>query len=394
MHSGQVQSFRTSNKKYFKYTAAYYLIFFLIGFTWSINGPALPTLVEQTSSTLQEYGIVFLASSAAYIFGSLCGGRIFDHYDGHRVLRFTLFVFAGTIFLIPFLNTVWLLAIVFFTASLLIGFLEVGTNLLLIWLHGPKVGPYINGLHMVFGLGAFSGPVLAGQFSDKGVSIVTTYWVTVCIALPLIVFIWCLPLSTKVKQAILKPDESTVVINTLFPLGLLALIFAGVESGTGNWIFTYALQIEIATEMTSSYLVAAFWALFSIGRLVAIPLAIRVNPQSIVQICLIGCLISLLIQLALPTSMLALWVSVLSLALFLGPTIPNLFSLAERLGLASGKTTGLLVASTGGGGLTIPFLVSQLFDHLGPQVLPIVQFLSLLIALILYIYFLYHPRTI
>ena len=75
----------TKNEK-LRNTIAYYLLFVSLGFGLGITGPALPSLAEQTGSTLGSIGSIFLVSSLGSILGTLLGGRIFDRIErGHVV---------------------------------------------------------------------------------------------------------------------------------------------------------------------------------------------------------------------------------------------------------------------------------------------------------------------
>ena len=48
--------------------------------------------------------------------------------------------------------------LILFIGGLPAGMISTGGNTLLMWTHGRKAGPYINGLHFSFGLGAFLAP--------------------------------------------------------------------------------------------------------------------------------------------------------------------------------------------------------------------------------------------
>ena len=76
----------TKNEK-LRNTIGYYLLFISLGFGLGITGPALPSLAEQTSSTLGAIGSIFLVGASGGMFGTLIGGRILDHVSkGHFVL--------------------------------------------------------------------------------------------------------------------------------------------------------------------------------------------------------------------------------------------------------------------------------------------------------------------
>ena len=71
-------------------TAAYYLSFIILGLLTAAEGPALPGLAENTASTLDRIGLIFVFGSLGYLLGSLLSGRAYDRLPGHRLMAFTL----------------------------------------------------------------------------------------------------------------------------------------------------------------------------------------------------------------------------------------------------------------------------------------------------------------
>lgn len=52
-----------------------YLLFILVGISWSVVGPSILAIIAQTDSTLNQYGLIFIAEPIGFIIGSLLGGR-------------------------------------------------------------------------------------------------------------------------------------------------------------------------------------------------------------------------------------------------------------------------------------------------------------------------------
>jgi len=65
-----------------------------------------------------------------------------------------------------------------------------------------------------------------------------------------------------------------------------------------------------------------------------------------------------------------LWVVTLLFALSVAPQYASMMAFAETHLALSGRNTSAIVASSGLGGLVMPFVVGQLFDRIGPQALP------------------------
>src|SRR5512146_594557 len=141
-------------------TAVYYAAFIILGMVGASYGPALPYLASQTHSSLDQISSIFALSSFGYLIGSLYSGRLYDRRRAHPILTLVLLVTAASMAFIPFIPLLIPALIVFFVLGLATGSVDVGGNALLIWAHGASVGPFMNGLHFFFGVGAFLSPLL------------------------------------------------------------------------------------------------------------------------------------------------------------------------------------------------------------------------------------------
>ncbi|NJN94713.1 MAG: MFS transporter [Anaerolineales bacterium] len=144
-------------------TAAYYLAFVALGLTSATLGPTLPNLAEHTRSNLREISYLFTARSLGYLIGSFLGGRLFDRKPGHPVMALMLVGMVAALVVIPLIPALWLLIAVMLFLGLVEGAVDVGGNTLLVWVHRHRVGPYMNGLHFFFGVGAFLSPLIVAQ---------------------------------------------------------------------------------------------------------------------------------------------------------------------------------------------------------------------------------------
>ena len=63
---------------------------------------------------------------------------------------------------------------------------------------------------------------------------------------------------------------------------------------------------------------------------------------------------------------------------------PTMLSYAERRLAISGQITGLFLVASAAGGMTVPWLVGQLFESTGPRVSIFLPFVSTVICLAAY----------
>jgi FHS family Na+ dependent glucose MFS transporter 1 len=94
---------------------------------------------------------------------------------------------------------------------------------------------------------------------------------------------------------------------------------------------------------------------------------------------LAGCLLSVGILLLLPGNRAAAWVGTFGVGLSMASIFPTAISLAERRMRITGTITSVFFVGGSLGGMSIPWLIGQLFETTGPQV----TMLAITIAVVL-----------
>ncbi len=359
-------------------TLGYFTTFVALGMATAALGPALPYLAENTGSLLSQVSILFTAKAAGYLLGSLLGGRFYDRLPGHRVIFVGLLGMFATIALTPVLPLLWLLGSVLFFLGLSEGAVDVGGNTLLVWVHGREVGPYMNALHLFFGIGTFLAPIILAQSVQRSGGISAGYWLIALAILPLAVWMLRQPSPAAPTHEAEKEGRSNRLL-----LGLIIVFFflyVGAEIGFGGWVYTYALELGLANETSAAYLTSTFWGAFTVGRLLSIPIAARLRPRWILAGDLAGCFVGLGLILLFPELAAMLWAGAVIVGLSMASVFPTMISLAERRMTLTGATTSLFFVGASFGGMFLPWLVGQLFEPVGPQVAMIIFLVDLAVA--------------
>ncbi len=260
-------------------TAGYYAAFVVLGLISASLGPTLPGLAEHTRTNLGEISFLFTTRATGYLLGSLVGGRQYDRMPGHPVVAGGLLVIAIMAFLTPLIPLLWLLAAILLLLGMAEGTLDVGGNTLLVWVHRHKVGPFMNGLHFFFGLGAFLSPIIIAQAVLMSGGITWAYWILAVLALPVMLWVIHLPSPVVAKQQA-QSTEIDGETNTVLAMmvALFMFLYVGSEVSFGGWIYTYAVTLKLADTIIAAYLTSVFWGALTMGRLAAIPIATRWRP--------------------------------------------------------------------------------------------------------------------
>jgi FHS family Na+ dependent glucose MFS transporter 1 len=360
-------------------TAAYYAAFAAMGISMASLGPTLPGLAEHTRSSLSAISILFTARSLGSLAGSVWGGQIYDRLRGHPIMAVMIASMAALTALTPFASTLWLLTAILFITGAVQGVLNIGGNALLVWLHGREVGPFMNGLHFCFGVGTFLTPVIIAQFVARQGGLLWTYLLLAVLILPTAALAFFPSPASPAKlqnQTAGKIDPLLIVL-----ISLVFGCYSGASTAFGGWIFTYATKMNLANETSAAYLTAVFWGALTLGRLVAIPVAMRYKPQHILRADFAGALVSLLAMLLWPRSLAAVIVTSAGLGFALASIYPTTMSYSGQTMLLSGKVTGLFAIGNSAGAMLVPWIIGQLFESAGPQSLTTVLVVDMLLAL-------------
>ena len=342
----------------------YYLLFVTIGYTGVSTGPTLPTLAAQTGSTISQISIIFSARSVGGLIGSLWVSRLFDKISGHKLLALVSGALAVLMFFTPLIPSLSLLGMLMVLLGLSEASIDIGGNTLLIWLYKDKAASYLNGMHLMFGIGAVIAPLVVAQILLRTGGIKWVFWL-ISIA-PLILMVILLKIPSPEKN-IKKESESVKFEGGVIVLALFFYAYVAAEVAYGGWIYTYTVATNLADDVTAAYFNSAFFLALTIGRIISIPMATRFRLYKIVQWNFIGAFISMAILIAGRELTEALLIGSIGLGLSFASMFPSMLSIADKYLGVSGKIMGWFFAASSLGAMTVPWLIGQLFESVGPQ---------------------------
>ncbi len=382
---------RASNaaKSRYRQTAGYFAAFVAVGLSTAALGPTLPGLAQHTGTPLGQAGLLFTTHALGYLLGSFQGGRLYDRVAGQPLMAAMLLSMAAMLVLAPLIPALWLLAIVVLVLGAAEGAVDVGGNTLLVWVHGSKVGPFMNGLHLFFGVGSFLSPVIVAQAIALGGGITWAYWALALLMLPAAAWLARLPSPRPVAAAKAEGQDADPAARSkarnhqrvlVILIALLLLLYVGAEAGFGGWIYSYAVALGLAGETAAAYLTSGFWGALTVGRLLGIPIAARFRPRTILLADLLGCAASVAILLLWPHSLAATWAGTLGLGLAMASIFPTAISLAGQEMALTGQITGWFLVGSSVGAMTLPWIMGQLFESTGPQSVMAAVLLDLALA--------------
>ncbi|AUX23273.1 hypothetical protein SOCEGT47_037960 [Sorangium cellulosum] len=351
-------------------TAGYYALFICLGLNMAITGPTLPDLALQTGSSVGNMGSLFLGGGVGYTLGTLWGGKLYDRVHGHMLLGGAQLAAAACFAATPSIPWLWLLVALSFCRGLAEGLVNTGTNALLLWTHGEKVSPYMNGLHFCFGVGAFISPLMVARIPVAWGGYRAAYWGVAVISVLAALSVLAMrdrpepPERTAQASAARGADRDVRLLPVLVAVVYL-FAYVGGEISFGSWIYTYAVTLGVASAAGAAYLTSGFWLSFTVGRLVSIPVAIRFTPRQVIPVALGACLALSALMLLLPPSIALLWGATLGLGFCMAPLWPSGFTLAGQIMPMTAFATGLVLLGDSLGTMVLPAITGKLIEGAG-----------------------------
>ncbi|HEV3505607.1 MAG TPA: MFS transporter [Actinomycetes bacterium] len=238
------------------------------------------------------------------------------------------------------------------------GIVVVEINVLFAEGFGERAAAMLNLLGATFGAGAVLGPL--------AVAVTGGYRAPFCAGALLAVA--SLALTRDVPRTAPPPPalgQERPALGLVGGFVALCALYVGVESGVGGWEVTSLRAVGVGAAAAASW-TAGYWAAITTGRLLAIPLALRVSPPVLTggSLLLAGAGLGLAHVPALAPAAYTLT------GLALGPVFPTALAWLARAAPGARGPTAMVFAAANLGGVVLPVVIGRLVDASSPAVIP------------------------
>jgi len=153
---------------------------------------------------------------------------------------------------------------------------------------------------------------------------------------------------------------------------LMFVLYVGAEISLGTWTYTLLTESRGVDPTVAGFFAGSYWAMFTVGRIVAGLFATRLGSGRLVAGGLIGALVGASLLVWNPSE-LANVVAVGIIGLAIAPIFPALMSGTQaRVGAThAANTIGLQMAATGVGMALIPGVMGVLARRISLEVIPV-----------------------
>ncbi len=347
-----------------------FLSFILIGASDGALGVLLPGLGRQYGVDKAVVGLLFLTGSIGYVTAAFSNGLLIERL-GHRLslsVGITLFLLAVvTISLAPPFAGVLIAAMGIGCGA---GMIDAGLNAYIALL--PENTARLNYLHAFYGVGAWLGPVVATTMLAAGWQWNGVYLVWAGLSLILIVGVslfFANRLSAapaETKKAHSNVLASALRLRVVWLAAFFLLFYVGSEVSLGNWSYSLLTEVRQQAPVFSGWAVSGYWLGLTIGRFSLANLAGRVGRKRLIQGCLAGVVLGILLIWLAPSGVVAaagLWLTGFSLGPIFPTTIAQMSTLVPARVLPS--AIGFLASLGSMGAAFFPWLAGALAQQLG-----------------------------
>lgn len=386
-------------KKYIKHkiwqigtSFLYFYTFISLGLAVASLGWSTDHFAKFMNTTVDNVGYVVTIRNVGYSLGSFLGGKVLDyckfptkwyHFSGHKFFFIDVVVMSCLMVVLPLISKFWIMMLVMPIFGFTCGVLDVGINLLIVYVWGKRVNPWMQAAHFCYGVGSVASPFVAAQFLTEDISdmwpVQKAYWTlaVLCICAAFGYFFFYSPTPPTQEEETGEMEQTSKTkwwkfsreVQIAILLGIFLGTYVGAETGFGTLIFHYAHDKKIANVKQSAYLSSGFWFSLSIGRLLSILTTSIISPRTTLFIDIIGCVVGLIIMLIFNNSLISTWIGTVLVGLFMSSQFPTVMTFPTiYYGISvTGKMTGIMV--TGGciGQIFIPWAMFSLLRVVGPN---------------------------
>jgi fucose permease len=257
-------------------TAAGFVAFFLTGVVQATYGPSIPHIASRFQISVSAAGLIV----TVYFLGECVGiaglGLTRSRLGVGRRLMLCALVFSVGLMAAAIASSWPLLLLAVGITGCGAGGLVILVNLYFATRFGHRSAAMLSFVNAIYGVGSFMGPALVGitggyapVLAGAGV-----------VGLLSVAGFTRTPRSTP--EAAVAPRLVTGrTVGFVVAFAVLLFIYEGLEAGVGTWEATDLVSlggsVQFAAAATSFY-----WVAFTLGRVFAAPLAVRLRPPTLI----------------------------------------------------------------------------------------------------------------
>ena len=368
-----------------------YIAFVALGMPDGLLGVAWPSIRNSFSIPLDAIGMFLFAAVTGYMTSSFLSGILISRIGVGRVLAVSCAMTGVALFGYTFVPEWWMMVLLGVIAGLGAGAIDAGLNT---YVAAHFSEGLMQWLHASWGIGVTLGPIIMTVGLSTMNSWHAGYRIVGGFQLALAAcFVVTLPMWNH-KDAATGTEEPKRLTDYKTPMGetlrqprvwlsiLLFFLYVGAESSLGTWTYSLLTESRGIDPTVAGFFAGSYWAMFTVGRVVAGLFAKRAGVNTLVTGGLIGAMLGACLLIWNPTAVTNL-LAVALIGFSIAPIFPALMSgTGQRVGdHYAANTIGVQMTAAGLGTAVIPGLLGVLANRTSLEVVPVflgLVFLTLL----------------
>ncbi|MEU1805203.1 MFS transporter [Streptomyces sp. NPDC019937] len=345
--------------------------FILIGALQALYGPAIPAFRDDHGLSPSAAGLALSAHFVGGVAGVLGFDRLFGRVGNRTLLGCSYLLMAGGAAGFA-LAPQWPLALALaLVAGLGFGGIDYGLNQLFAIGFGRRSAAMLNVLNAHFGIGAILGPALIGLVGAEHYT-----WVFLGFAALTLPLVLCLagvrdeapaPGGAGADPALRNGVRTRSLVTVLGAFVLLYVLHVGVEAGVGGWEPTHLETVGYGATAAASA-TSVYWLMMTVGRFLAVPLALRRPAPAIIAVSCAGMTVCLLLA-AIPALAPYAYAGV---GLFIAPVFPTGLPWLGQAAPRARRAGALVIAASMVGGVAAGPVLGKAIELSGIRAVPLV----------------------
>lgn len=358
-----------------------YVAFIALGMPDGLLGVAWPSVRGSFSIPMDALGSLLFVSTAGYLTSSFLSGRLIALLGVGRLLAVSCTLTGVALLGYTLVPSWWMMVSLGVLSGLGAGAIDAGLNTYVAAHFGEGL---MQWLHASYGIGVTTGPLImtialsnfqswrVGYRSVSGVQLL----LAICFVLTLPMWMQNVEPGDAEKPKHLMdyrtPLGETIRQSRVWLSMLQFFLYTGSEIALGTWAYTLLTESRHVQPETAGLLAGSYWAMFTVGRVIAGLSIKRIGVNKLVLSSLAGALLGAGLLWWNPAPVANL-VAVGVIGFAIAPIFPGLVSgTSHRVGIRfAANTIGIQMSAAGLGGASIPSLIGILAQHISLEVIPI-----------------------
>jgi MFS transporter, FHS family, glucose/mannose:H+ symporter len=346
-----------------------YACIFVEGINAGWVGPFLPEISQLARVPIDNAGLIVSATAAGYLAALLAAGETAHRWSAQKTLTASMLLVSAGLSGLSIAFALPGLLFAAFIAGLGYGAVDVASNAMVVDLNRKHLAAALNYLHVMFGVGALLGPIIAGFALASHLHYSIMFGAGAAFS-ALIVFLLATTEAVETRIVVARGDGflSMLTRPLIWVLGAILFLYVGAETGIGAWLFLYLRTSGALSESLASWGVSLYWAGLILGRLIGGRLARNIAAREFTMLASAVSAVALVVLIAAPTMRGLAAPMIVLIGFGYGPIFPNMIAVgAARFPSEVGRMTSIVVAGGALGGIFVPWIMGHAIVVASPR---------------------------